>query len=125
MRIVVTVKTHPNPSTKYDETVCTAGVDLDAHRFVRLSRDARGDTYTPNPDPITTVDKLYRGKKPDWGRRDAWCASAMTRSFTCRPVLPSGARQSRMAISAGAGTSSVGLPPMGMQTYCTHLRLTN
>lgn len=66
MRIVVTVKTYPNPSTKHDETVCTAGVDLDTHRFVRRSRDARGDTYTPAPDSITTIDRLYRGKKPDW-----------------------------------------------------------
>jgi hypothetical protein len=36
MRIVVTVKTYPNPSTKYDETVCTAGVDLDTDIFVHL-----------------------------------------------------------------------------------------
>ncbi|MBU2602659.1 MAG: hypothetical protein KKA32_10930 [Actinobacteria bacterium] len=71
MRIVVTVKTYPNPSTKYDETVCTAGVDLDTHRFVHRSRDARGDTYTPAPDSITTVDSLYRGKKPDWARRNS------------------------------------------------------
>jgi len=36
MRIAITVKTYPNPSTKYSETVCTAGVDLDNNRFVRL-----------------------------------------------------------------------------------------
>lgn len=98
MRLVVTVKTYPNPSTKYDETVCTAGVDVDTQRFARLypvrfrnlpyrqwfkkwevieanvvhrGRDARGDTYTPDPDSITTVDKLYKGKKPDWAKRNS------------------------------------------------------
>jgi hypothetical protein len=35
-RILVVVKTYPNPSLTYGETVCCAGVDLDTGRWVRL-----------------------------------------------------------------------------------------
>jgi len=35
-RILVVVKTYPNPSQKYGETVCCAGVDLDSGRWVRM-----------------------------------------------------------------------------------------
>jgi hypothetical protein len=35
-RILVVVKTYPNPSHSYGETVCCAGVDLDAGRWVRM-----------------------------------------------------------------------------------------
>ncbi len=98
MRIAVTVKTYPNPSTKYSETVCTAGVDMDTGRFVRLypvrlrnlpysqwfkkwdiieaacthkSSDVRGDTWTPDPASIRTVGNFHRSKKADWDSRNA------------------------------------------------------
>jgi hypothetical protein len=35
-RVLVTVKTYPHPSQKYDETVCTAGLALGLGRFIRL-----------------------------------------------------------------------------------------
>ena len=35
-RILVTVKAYPNPSKKYGETVCCAGVDLSNSQLVRL-----------------------------------------------------------------------------------------
>ena len=35
-RILVVVKTYPNPSSKYTETVCCAGVDLETGGWVRL-----------------------------------------------------------------------------------------
>jgi hypothetical protein len=35
-RILVVVKTYPNPSQAYGETVCCAGVDLDTRRWVRI-----------------------------------------------------------------------------------------
>jgi hypothetical protein len=35
-RILIVVKTYPNPSRKYGETVCCAGVDLDTDRWVRI-----------------------------------------------------------------------------------------
>ncbi len=35
-RILITVKTYPNPSKRYGETVCCAGIDLSTHQLVRL-----------------------------------------------------------------------------------------
>ena len=35
-RILVTVKAYPNPSKKYGETVCCAGIDLKSYQLVRL-----------------------------------------------------------------------------------------
>jgi len=35
-RILVTVKAYPNPSKKYSETVCCAGIDLENNQLVRL-----------------------------------------------------------------------------------------
>ncbi len=35
-RILITVKAYPNPSTKYGETVCCAGVDLGTGQWIRL-----------------------------------------------------------------------------------------
>jgi hypothetical protein len=35
-RILVTVKAYPNPSSKYDETVCVAGIDVNSKEWIRL-----------------------------------------------------------------------------------------
>lgn len=35
-RVLIVVKTYPNPSQSYGETVCCAGVDLETRRWVRL-----------------------------------------------------------------------------------------
>lgn len=35
-QILITVKAYPNPSKKYTETVCTAGVDLTVNKWIRL-----------------------------------------------------------------------------------------
>ncbi len=35
-KVLVTVKTYPNPSRKYQETVCVAGIDLDTKTWIRL-----------------------------------------------------------------------------------------
>jgi len=35
-RILVTVKAYPNPSRKYGETICVAGIDIDAQKWIRL-----------------------------------------------------------------------------------------
>ena len=100
VRIVITDKTYPNPSAKYSETLCTAGVALDTHNFVRLYpvrfrdlpygqwfkkwevieadvmhkiKDTRNDTYTPVADSIKSVDEYYKGKKPDWVASEKFC----------------------------------------------------
>jgi hypothetical protein len=98
-RILITVKTYPHPSRKYEETVCTAGLALGMGRFVRLypirfrelpfdqqfkkwdivevdltprTSDARGDTYTPSCDGIRVVDHLKTGScgHYDWAARN-------------------------------------------------------
>lgn len=97
-RILVTVKTYPNPSSTYDETVCTAGIDLDTGEFIRLypvrfrhlpfasqfkkwdiveidvrrkSSDPRGDTWLPLSEDYAVVDHIGTGsgKPPDWAER--------------------------------------------------------
>ncbi len=89
-RILITVKTYPNPSSTYEETVCTAGIDLETGQFMRLypvrfrdldydksfskwdiveaevrhkGSDGRGDTYTPSPDSIKVVGHVGTGSK--------------------------------------------------------------
>lgn len=96
-RVLITAKTYPNPSDKYEETVCTAGIDLDTCRFVRLyplrfrnlpyesqfkkwdilemelkrkTADPRGDTFTPNHETIRCVDHIDTGRKRDWVERN-------------------------------------------------------
>lgn len=97
-RVLVTVKTYPNPSSKYDETVCTAGIDLDTGKFIRLypvrfrhlkfedqfkkwdmieldvrhkGSDPRGDTWTPLSEDYAVVGHVGTGsgKPPNWAER--------------------------------------------------------
>jgi hypothetical protein len=35
-KVLVTVKAYPNPSKKYGETVCVAGIDLGTGKWIRL-----------------------------------------------------------------------------------------
>ncbi len=35
-RVLITVKTYPQPRMKYEETVCVAGIDMDSLQWVRL-----------------------------------------------------------------------------------------
>ena len=35
-QVLVTVKAYPNPSKKYEETVCVAGIDLKSNKWIRL-----------------------------------------------------------------------------------------
>lgn len=53
-RILITVKTYPTLSTKYGETVCTAGVRADG-TWVRLY-----------PVPFRRLDEKERYRKYDW-----------------------------------------------------------
>ena len=51
-RILITVKAYPNPSTKYGETVCCAGIDIDTFQWIRLY-----------PIPYRDLDKSQKFKK--------------------------------------------------------------
>lgn len=93
-RILVTVKAYPNPSRKYGETVCVAGIDIDTHGWVRLypipfrdldedkkfkkytiielkaSRpkdDRRPESFRVDVDSIKKID--YLDTKDKWQRR--------------------------------------------------------
>ncbi|MGV8084212.1 MAG: hypothetical protein AB2L09_11360 [Coriobacteriia bacterium] len=97
-QVLITVKTYPNLSDKYDETVCTAGIDLDTGKLMRLypvryrhlpfeaqfkkwdvlelevehrGKDGRGDTWTPLGENYKFIRHMGtgRGKPPDWAER--------------------------------------------------------
>jgi len=91
--ILITVKAYPNPSKRYSETVCCAGVDMTAQRWVRLypipfrdlgqsqkfqkyniiklkcqrANDRRVESYKVNSETIEIIDYLNTKKK--WLRR--------------------------------------------------------
>jgi hypothetical protein len=51
-KVLITVKTYPNPSKKYVETVCCAGIDLDTSEWIRLY-----------PIPFRDLDESKKFKK--------------------------------------------------------------
>jgi hypothetical protein len=96
MEVLITVKAYPNPSRKYTETCCVAGIRLDVqpHRWVRLypvpfrllpddlkfkkydvvrlravkaKSDPRPESYSPILDTIRVVDHIARGS--NWDER--------------------------------------------------------
>jgi hypothetical protein len=96
MEVLITVKAYPNPSRKYTDTSCVAGIRLDVepHEWVRLypvpfrlmseelrfkkydvvrlraskaRSDSRPESYSPILESITVVDHISRGT--NWGER--------------------------------------------------------
>ena len=94
--ILITVKAYPNPSKKYVETVCTAGIDLGENKWIRLypvpyrdleiskkfkkydiieaeveksSRDHRPESYKINCDSIRPVASIDTKKDKKWAQR--------------------------------------------------------
>ena len=55
--IVITVKTYPNPSAKYSETVCTAGVALDTYNFVCLYPVRKAAFHYESKQPVRFAAK--------------------------------------------------------------------
>lgn len=51
-KVLITVKTYPNPSKKYGETVCCAGIDIETSQWIRLY-----------PIPFRDLDFSKRFKK--------------------------------------------------------------
>lgn len=124
IRVLITVKTTPQPSTKYRDTVCTAGVRLDtprpawvrlypipyrylasSHQFAkydvtelevrRRPQDSRVESYTPNWDSMVRVDHL----KP-WAPR-VEALRALPTTSTCE--LQEGTRGNHAGPSLGMG----------------------
>jgi hypothetical protein len=51
-KILITVKAYPNPSKKYGETICCAGIDMDTFQWIRLY-----------PIPYRDLDESQKFKK--------------------------------------------------------------
>jgi hypothetical protein len=93
-QILITVKAYPNPSPKYSETVCCAGVDLNNYQWVRLypipyrdlddqkkfkkysiievacampRDDKRPESFRVNPNTIKIKENL--GPEKNWEKR--------------------------------------------------------
>jgi len=105
-RILVTVKAYPNPSTKYGETVCCAGIDIETYQWIRLypipfrdldesqrfrkysiievrcnkaCDDHRVESYKVDSDTINKVN--YLGTQDKWNSRKAIVLRAVSPSF--------------------------------------------
>lgn len=96
LKVLITVKTYPIPSAKYDELVCTAGV-TEKGEFIRLypinfrdlpysqqyrkyqwievqaekhkGRDVRKESYRPNCDSIQILGEPIKSNPGNWAER--------------------------------------------------------
>lgn len=95
-KILITVKAYPNPSAKYDETVCVAGIDINTKEWIRLypvsyrdmpfpkrfkkyqiveimvtkhTRDPRPESYKPDIESIRIIGELSTKNDPCWKDR--------------------------------------------------------
>lgn len=106
-RVLITVKTYPIPSSRYDELVCTAGVEEDGS-FVRLypinfrdlpysqqykkyqwielqaekhKRDTRKESYRPDSSTIHMLGEPIDTKRGDWSERARYVMRQKARSM--------------------------------------------
>ncbi len=106
-KILVTVKTYPNPSKKYGETACCAGVDLENNQLIRLypipfrdldsdkqfkkyniieidcyrsTKDNRPESFKINSDSISIKDYLDTDKGL-WRRRKEMLSNVPVKSM--------------------------------------------
>src|SRR5574337_581193 len=105
-QVLITVKAYPNPSKKYGETVCVAGVDINTHQWIRLypipyrdldndkkfekysilevkvrkaTDDTRPESYKVDTDSIKILDKL--DSKNNWEKRKPFLLPTTSPSF--------------------------------------------
>jgi len=105
-KILVTVKAYPNPSKKYVETICVAGIDLESGKWVRVypipfrdldegkkfkkytiiqvkairpKDDKRPESFRVNVDSIKLIDFL--DTKDKWKRRKEITLPTVSESF--------------------------------------------
>ncbi|HOX40209.1 MAG TPA: hypothetical protein PL033_19675 [Candidatus Brocadiia bacterium] len=108
MKVLITVKTYPIPSKKYDELVCTAGVtetgdfirlypinfrDLDCAKKYRkyqwievsavkhIGRDVRKESYRPDSDSIRILGEPLSTDGGTWAERAKYVMQKKTRSI--------------------------------------------
>jgi hypothetical protein len=107
-RILVTVKAYPNPSKKYVETVCCAGIDTDTLQWIRIypipyrdldesqkfkkytviearcwkaSDDHRAESYKIDSDSICLLSHLDTKKDKNWEARKQIVLPTISPSF--------------------------------------------
>ena len=104
-RVLVTVKAYPNPSRKYGETVCCAGIDIDILQWIRLypipyrdldvsqkfkkytvisvkcykANDKRVESYKVDSDSINRL--YYLDGKKKWEKRKEIVLPTISTSF--------------------------------------------
>lgn len=105
-RVLITVKAYPNPSKKYGETVCVAGIDLATNQWIRLypipfrdldedkkfkkytlievnaskaSDDKRPESYRVDSDSIKIID--FYDTKDKWERRKKHILPTVSESY--------------------------------------------
>jgi hypothetical protein len=105
-RVLITVKAYPNPSKKYGETVCAAGIDLDTNQWIRLYPipfrdldedkkfkkytvievsatkavdDNRPESFKVDSDSIKIIDSY--DTKDKWERRKKYILPTVAESF--------------------------------------------
>jgi len=105
-RVLITVKAYPNPSKKYGETVCVAGVDINTLQWVRLypipyrdlenekkfekysivevnvrkaTDDTRPESYKVDVGSINIIDRL--DSKNNWEKRKPFLLPTISPSF--------------------------------------------
>ena len=108
LKVLITVKTYPIPSAKYDELVCTAGV-TEGGDFIRLypinfrdlpfsqqykkyqwievmarkhqGFDSRKESYRPDTDTIQIIGKPIPSNPGNWGERARYALAKNVRSM--------------------------------------------
>jgi hypothetical protein len=108
LKVLITVKTYPIPSKKYDELVCTAGV-TESGDFIRLypinfrdlhytrkfkkyqwievlaekhqGRDVRKESYRPDSDSIKILGKPIPSNPGNWSERARYALAKKARSM--------------------------------------------
>ena len=105
-RVLITVKTYPNPSMKYGETVCCAGIDIATSQWIRIypipyrdldesqkfkkytiievrcwksESDHRLESYKVDSDSIRVIDWL--DTKSGWKKRKEIVSSSESQSL--------------------------------------------
>jgi hypothetical protein len=105
--VLVTVKTYPNPSTKYRETVCVAGIDMKTRQWIRLypipfrdlnayqqfkkyslisintekaADDKRPESYKVDSDSISILERINT-EKGSWNKRKEILLPTKSESF--------------------------------------------
>lgn len=71
-RVLITVKAYPNPSKKYGETVCSAGIDVDTSQWIRLYPVPFRDLDNPRKFKKYDIIKVRCWKAPDDHRVESY-----------------------------------------------------